>query len=57
MENCKNNTTRQREGFGVCRSAEEIDNYVVNSSNFIELIDFYAEVLNYKVPLLNIFIL
>lgn len=48
-------TARKRAGFGVCRNPEEIDNYISSSSIIIQLIDFYADVLNYKVPFTKYF--
>ena len=55
LEKCKNNTARKRAGFGVCRNPKEIDNYISSSSIIIQLIDFYADVLNYKVPFTKYF--
>ena len=55
LEKCKNNTARKRAGFGVCRNPKEIDDFITNSSIILQLIDFYADVLNYNVPFTKYF--
>ena len=55
IEKCKNNTARKRAGFGVCKNPKEIDDFIINSSIIIQLIDFYADVLNYKVTFTKYF--
>ena len=55
MEKCKNNTARMRAGFEYCKNPQEIDDYIFNSSAILQLIDFNADVLNYKTPFTKYF--
>ena len=55
MEKCKNNTARMRVGFEDCKNPQEIDDYIFNSSVILQLIDFNADVLNYKTPFTKYF--
>ena len=55
MEKCKNNTARKKAGFEDCKSPKEIDDYIVKTSVILQLIDFNADVLNYKNPFTKYF--
>jgi hypothetical protein len=51
LEKCRNDSLRALSGAGVCKTPEYIEEYVYSSYVRFILVDNYADVLNYEMPL------
>ena len=50
VEKCVNDSSQKQSGFGDCKTEEEIENLISIRSINLQLIDQYADVLNYETP-------